>query len=85
MDITAEDLASIFFNRWYCENGLPMDIISDRDKLFLSKFWKVLHKLTGVKLKISTAYHPQTDGASEWTNKTINQALCYHVARTQKG
>jgi hypothetical protein len=54
-DITTQDLAYIFFNRWYCENGLPSDIVSDRDKLFVSRFWKVLHKLTGVKLKLSTA------------------------------
>lgn len=84
-DITATDLAAIFFDRWYCENGLPLEIISDRDKLFMSKFWTALHKLTGVKLKMSSSYHPQTDGASERTNKTVNQALRYHVARNQKG
>lgn len=84
-DITAPDLATVFFDRWYCENGLPLEIISDRDKLFMSKFWTALHKLTGVKLKMSSAYHPQTDGASERTNKTVNQPLRYHVARNQKG
>jgi len=74
-DITAEQLAAIFFNEWYCENGLPTDIVSDRDKLFVSRFWKALHHLTGVKLKMSTAYHPETNGASEHTNKTVNQSL----------
>ena len=64
-NITAEELALLFFNHWYCKNGLPKDIISDRDKRFLSKFWHVLHKLTGVKLKLSSAYHPETDGSSE--------------------
>jgi hypothetical protein len=58
---------------------------SDRDKLFISKFWKALHELTGVKLKLSTAYHPETDGSSERTNKTINQSIRYHVRRNQKG
>jgi len=47
-DITAETLASLFFKHWYCENGLPTDIMSDRDKLFVSKFWRALHRLTGV-------------------------------------
>ena len=84
-DINAEQLAYLFFDKWYCENGLPADIISDRDKLFMSKFWKALHKLTGVTLKMSTAYHPQTDGASERTNKTVNQCLRYHVERNQLG
>jgi hypothetical protein len=70
--LTAEELAEI---HWYCENGLPTDIISDCDKLFVSHFWKSLHKLTGIKLKLSTSYHPETDGASERTNKTVNQCL----------
>jgi hypothetical protein len=84
-DISATHLASIFFNEWYCENGLPLELISDRDKLFISKFWKALHSLTGVHLKMSTAYHPQTDGASERTNKTLNQCIRFHVQCNQKG
>lgn len=85
MDMNAKEIANLFFNHWYCENGLPLSIVSDRDKLFTSKFWKSLHKLTGIKLKMSTAYHPQTDGASERTNKTVNQALRYFVDRRQCG
>jgi hypothetical protein len=84
-DLTVEELATIFFDEWYCENGLPLNIISDRDKLFTSKFWKALHLLTGIKLKMSTAYHPQTDGASECINKTINQCVRFHVNCTQHG
>ena len=83
--ISAENLAVLFFNNWYCENGLPLDIISDRDKLFMSRFWNALTALCGVKLKMSTAYHPETDGSSEWTNKTINQSLRFHVDHQQKG
>jgi hypothetical protein len=59
--------------------------ISDRDKLFISKFWKALYTLTGVHLKMSTAYHPQTDGASERTNKMLNQCIRFHVECNQKG
>jgi hypothetical protein len=64
--------------------GLPLEIISDCDKLFMLKFWTALHKLTGMKLKMSSLYHPQTDGASKQTNKTVKQALRYHVAQNQK-
>jgi hypothetical protein len=84
-DITAEDLAILFFNNWYCKNGLPLNIVSDRDKLFVSKFWKAVTAITGVKLKMSSAYHPETDGVSKRSNKTINQSLRYHVRRNQKG
>jgi len=85
INVTAEELAVIFFDNWYCENGLPSNIVCDRDKLFVSQFWKALTKLTGVKLKMSTSYHPETDGSSERSNKTINQMLRYHVRRNQKG
>ncbi|KAJ3480303.1 hypothetical protein NLI96_g8442 [Meripilus lineatus] len=83
-DITASDFATLFFQNWYCENGLPLEIVSDRDHLFVSKFWSSLHKLTGVKHKMSTSYHPQTDGASERSNKTIIQSIRFHVSRNQK-
>ena len=54
MTLTSEELAEIFFDRWCCENRLPREVISDHDKLFMSKFWTALHKLTGVKIKAST-------------------------------
>lgn len=60
-DMSAEDFAGLFFQHWYCENGLPLNIVSDRDKLFMGKFWRALHKLMGVKLDMSSSYHPQTD------------------------
>ena len=83
--LTAEGMAQLFFDNWYCENGLPLEIISDQDKLFLSWFWKALHKLTGVKLKMSTAYHPKSDGASEHTNKMVIQCIYFTVERDQQG
>lgn len=79
IDINAEDLALLFFNNWYCENRLSANIVCDRDKLFVSCFWKALTKITGVKLKMSSTYHPEMDGASKRSNKTINQMLRYHV------
>src|SRR6202050_1628624 len=45
----------------------------------------MLHKLTGVKLKMSSAYHPETDGSSKHSNKTINHCICYHMHQNQKG
>jgi hypothetical protein len=83
--MTTEELALPFFNNWYCENGLPLEIVSDGDKLFVSHFWKALHALTSTKIKMSSSFYPETDGASKRTNKTINQLLRYHVERNQKG
>lgn len=84
-NITAEEFAQIFFDEWYCENGLPENIVSDCDKLFVSRFWKALNRLTGVHLSMSSSFHPETDGSSERSNKTVNQAIRYHVDRQQKG
>ena len=83
--LTAQGLAELFFREWYCENGLPLEIVSDRDKLFVSHFWKALHKLTGVKLKMSSSFHPETDGASERSNKTVIQCVRFAVERDQRG
>jgi hypothetical protein len=84
-NMTAEEFATIFFDKWFCENGCPLELITDRDKLFMSRFWKAVMKLSGINHKMSTAYHPQTDGASEHSNKTVVQALRFHVERNQTG
>jgi hypothetical protein len=85
MNITAEHFTAQFFNLWYCENGLPLNIVSDHDRLFISKFWKALTRLTGVKLKMKSMYHPETDSSSEWSNKTVIQSLHHHVDQNQTG
>jgi hypothetical protein len=84
-DMSTEDFTFLFFDKWYCENGCLVEIISDRDKLFISKFWRALMKLTGINHKLSTAYHPQMDRSSEQSNKTIVQCLHFHVKWNQKG
>ena len=61
-----------------------MELIFNHDKMFLSQSWHALHKLTDTKLKLSTAYHPETDRVSKHTNKTVNQCIHYHVKCSQK-
>lgn len=81
---SAEDIALLVFDNWYCKNGLPSDFVSNWDKLFILHFWKALTTLTGISLKMSSAYHPKTNGSSKHTNKTVNQSICYHVDHNQK-
>jgi len=52
-------------------HGLPGSIVTDRDTIFVNNFWKELFKLYRVKLAMSTAYHPQSDGQTE----SVNQCL----------
>ena len=75
---TAEELAYVFL-RWIVSNhGMPKEIITDRDKLFTSKFWKSLMNQLGSKHKLSTAFHPQINSQTERLNQTMKQYLrCY--------
>ena len=81
--VTAKRIAELFHRTWYRQFGLPKTIVSDRDKLFLSHFWKELHRMLGVKIQLSTSYHPQTDGATERANKTVIESIRQYVNRRQ--
>jgi len=71
----AKDMAYYFLKHIVSQNGLPDEIISDRGSTFASKFWQELTAQLGIKSKLSTAYHPQTDGQTERTNQTLEQYL----------
>jgi hypothetical protein len=75
INYNACQIAELMFEEVYKLHGLPKHIISDRDVLFTSVFWSHLHKLIGTKLKMSSAYHPKTDGSMERANRTVTQML----------
>nr|GFB99474.1 putative reverse transcriptase domain-containing protein [Tanacetum cinerariifolium] len=52
---------------WPARHGVPVSIILDRDGRFTSHLWQALQKALGIKLNMSTTYHPETDGQSERT------------------
>lgn len=74
-NITAPEVALKFKEHIYRNHGLPKKIISDRDSLFMSKFWKALFKSLNTKLAPSTGYHPQTDGQSEIANRKVEEMI----------
>jgi hypothetical protein len=76
---TAQDIAKLVYASWYRHFGLPKAITSDWDKLFTSNFWKELHKRMKVSLRISSSFHPETDGSSERSNKTMIEAIRHYV------
>ncbi|KAJ3554430.1 hypothetical protein NP233_g12425 [Leucocoprinus birnbaumii] len=80
----AKDIAEVIFDRVYKHHGMPSHIVSDRDSLFTSTFWKVLNDLAGIELRMSSAFHPQTDGATERANRTITQMLRQCVVPHQR-
>jgi len=64
-------------------HGLPTDIVSDGDSRFTSEVWKEFLRLSGIRPRMSTAFHPQTDGQTERLNQTIEAYLRAFVAKGQ--
>lgn len=81
---TAPDLAITFAKEIWKHHGVPMDIISDRDSRFTSEVWKEFLRLLNIRPRMSTAFHPQTDGQTERLNQTIETYLRAFVGKEQE-
>ena len=75
MDYSMERLAQLYIEKIVSLHGVPSSIVSDRDPRFTSKFWEGLQKALGTKLRLSSAYHPQTDGQTERTIQSLEDLL----------
>ncbi|GJX04940.1 putative reverse transcriptase domain-containing protein [Tanacetum coccineum] len=84
-DDMLEKLTRQYLKEVVSRHGVPVSIISDRDGKFTSHFWKTLNKALGTRLDMSTAYHPQIDGQSERTIKTLEDMLRACVLDFGKG
>ena len=80
----APALAQLFLTHIVRLHGFPKSIISDRDTRFVSVFWNEVWKTIGTTLRMSTANHPQTDGQTERTNRTLEQYLRIYTRHQQK-
>ena len=74
-DYNSRQVAEAFVANIVKLYGIPKTIVSDRDKVFISSFWKQLFRIQGTTLAMSSSYHPQTDGQSEVLNKTVEMYL----------
>ena len=71
----ASDYAELYVKEIVRLHGVPISIVSDRGPQFTSRFWQGFQKAMGTDLKLSTAFHPQTDGQSERTIQTLEDML----------
>lgn len=74
-DMDASELAELFHREIELHYGPAESIVSDRGSLFTSKFWKSLMTRGNTKLRLSTAFHPATDGQTERMNQTLENYL----------
>ena len=82
--ISAEGLARLFQDNVWKLHGLPESVVSDRGPQFAAELTKELNRMLGIKTKLSTAFHPQTDGQTGWMNQELEQYLRFFVEHRQK-
>ena len=81
-DMSTEAVADIFICTVFCNHGLPSAIVSDRGTQFVSALWARICKQLQIVRRLSTAYSPETDGATENKNQTLETYLrtfCNHA------
>ncbi|TKA68421.1 hypothetical protein B0A49_13253, partial [Cryomyces minteri] len=79
----ATELARVFLIHVWKLHGLPDSILSDRGMQFVSAFWRTLTARLGIQARLSTAYHPESDGQTENANASMEQYLRMYVSYQQ--
>lgn len=72
---SAEGFAKLFVKFYVRQHWLPKAIVSDRGVQFVNAFWKRVCELLNIERRLSTAYHPETDGATERRNQEVETYL----------
>ena len=72
---TVEEYAKLYIKEIVRLHGVPISIISDRGTQFTANFWMSFQRCLGTQMKLSTAFHPQTDGQAERTIQTLEDML----------
>ena len=83
-ETSVEGLARLFRDNVWKLHGLPESVVLDRGPQFVAELTKELNKMLGIKTKLSTAFHPQTDGQTERMNQEVEQYLRFFIEHRQK-
>ena len=73
--MSMDKLAELYVREVVTMHGVPTSIVSHRDSRFTSRFWQSLEAALGTQLRMSSAYHPHTDGQSERTIQSLEDLL----------
>ena len=83
-NLDVETVAWAFIKHVVAYHWLPKAIVSDRGSQFVSGLWKRLCEILGIQRRLSTAFHPQTDGSTERMNAVVEAYLRAYVQWDQK-
>src|SRR5271169_4966913 len=78
--LTAENTGQLLLDNQFKRSGLPDQVLSDRGPQFATRAFRELLKLLKIKSSLTTAYHPQSDGATEQVNQEIKAYLSIYCA-----
>jgi len=77
-------VAQLFEDHLFSKHGVPIRLVSDRDPRFISNYWSGLTEILNIRLNMSTADHPQTDGQSENMIRTLSSMLRSSIQKAPK-
>ena len=83
LTLDAAGFAQLTVDHIISKHGMPESFVSDRDVRFTSDFWTSLTKICGGRLKMSSAFHPQTDGQTKRMNRLLEETLRHFVSFAQ--
>lgn len=81
--ITSQEVAEAFLTHFYMHHGLPKAITSDRGPQFVSGFWRIVCEKLAIRRRLSTAFHPQSDGATERANQEVERIMRIFITYVQ--
>ena len=76
-------MAITFIERYIPYHGFLKAIVNDKETQFTSAIWAILCKTLGIKRRLSSAYYPETDGATERANQVIQPYLRAYTTFSQ--
>ena len=80
---TSQEIDQLYFDKVVKHHGMQKNITLDRDLKFTSRFWRALWKKLDTKLKMNTAFRPQTNGQTERVNLVLKEYLGNYVNADQ--